>query len=172
MVKRDQSDALALRPAAFKAMNDTSTYQNNRKATKHIKGKWKRQDSQYLRQRNSDHPWVALSHFPHPGQELYFHYSPGGSRIAPKTTQSIVTLFTHRKLITLQLTSRCSSLSTYWRSSPPPPALSRRPLLDVMHRCSTGRRSMAPTPFLGHLPLALPSTPRSHKLRPSLSPAL
>ena len=70
-----------------------------------------------------------------------------------------------------QSKSRCSSLSTYWRSLPPPPTLSLRPLQDVMHRSSTDLRSTAPTPFHGRLPHALPSTRPLHRLHRSLSPA-
>ena len=147
-------------------------FQNNRRARKHIKGRWKRQDSQYVRQRNSDHPWVALSHFPHSGQGLYLHYGPRGCRIASKTIKSIVTLFAHLKLTTSQLTSRCSSRSASWRSSPLPPTLSLRPLPDVKHQSSTDLRSMAATPFRGLPPHALPSTRPLHRLHPNLSPAL
>ena len=89
----------------------------------------------------------------------------------PRLPSQLLRSLPYQKLFICRLTSRCSSRSTYWRSSPPPPTLPRRPLQDATHRCSTDRRSMAVTPFLGHLPHALPSTRLSHRLPASLSPA-
>lgn len=168
MILREQSDTLPLGPAAFRAMNDTL---NSLTSCRHYQGVRTNAEPQKISKASGRHKirnmcdkgtrttHACLCHIFRIQAKNYVSVMSHKAIISlPRLPSQPIRSLPYRKSSICQLTSRCSSRSTYWRSSPLPPTLSRRPLQDATHRCSTDLHSMAATPSLGHRPHALPST--------------